>query len=462
MFLLLVAVAACLFSSGGFGDGSLVVLTMASGLALMIGLWRHPARIAPALGAPVKALIGLCILAIASLLWTTIPLDESLRAALTSGTYAAIAISAFLFAASLKSRKMVIFWLVILAAAAALTGLYGVAVESSPWATLLGGRWRPGGFLEYPPALAFFQVAAMTALSRSIFGDKSSRSIAAAVCFVLGSGATFLTESRMGILAALVLLGLWIAEPRIILRVDRLHAVKISALWIVGGVLLAASLRVPEDLAIRIAFSTSVLAGSGWCALRLRNAGPSQLTIRGLSRRTKVVLVAGVSALAIVGATNGAVLQGDQSPEGRQLNRGVDHGRLALWEDSVPAITDAPLLGHGAGSFFSATMLEQSHPVRFAHNQILAASVETGVVGGLLVVFTIVSGLLVAFRRRLSTRAWLLIPAVVTYPLSWTFDWTWHLLGVGAAWAVMLGVMLATDPLDTQIGSRQPDERAYQ
>lgn len=67
-------------------------------------------------------------------------------------------------------------------------------------------------------------------------------------------------------------------------------------------------------------------------------------------------------------------------------------GRAAIWGRSLAALADAPLFGHGLGSFgtiFSAYQDEQhvfAYPVDKAHNTYLEVLVELGLPFGLLLI----------------------------------------------------------------------------
>lgn len=86
--------------------------------------------------------------------------------------------------------------------------------------------------------------------------------------------------------------------------------------------------------------------------------------------------------------------------QGGDLNQ-----RVNIWESGWRAFQQAPLLGHGAGTFVSAAGLA---PIDTAHNTILSVLVEGGLIG-LAFGFTLVAAsLLMAFATRGALRAGLL------------------------------------------------------
>ena len=185
-----------------------------------------------------------------------------------------------------------------------------------------------------------------------------------------------------------------------------------------------------------------VLTGS---RLGLAAAGLLLLMLLWHRRRSlgrQAVAVASIAALAAVVAAVLLSGSGAGPGEGRQGVQGADHGRLALWEDSLPAFDEAPLLGHGSASYYEATRADQEDPTLFAHNLPLESAVELGVPGLLLATALLAACAVAVWRRRGSLGAWLLGPAVVAFVAFGLTDWIWHLAGAGAVWAVLLGSLV--------------------
>jgi O-antigen ligase len=78
---------------------------------------------------------------------------------------------------------------------------------------------------------------------------------------------------------------------------------------------------------------------------------------------------------------------------------------------------------------------------RFAHNLPLELGVETGIAGFLLGLSLYAAVALVLWRTRGAPALWLLGPAAGAFLLSNLVDWSWHLAGVGALFAIALGAL---------------------
>ena len=160
-------------------------------------------------------------------------------------------------------------------------------------------------------------------------------------------------------------------------------------------------------------------------------------------------------ALAATLATAGIVLADSGGPCGGDPS----HGRVGIWRAAAGAAADRPLQGYGAGTFLAATrarqLEERPMPTRFAHDLGLQEWVELGI-GGLLAVIAwylavaqLAAGA-VGPRRARPPRpsrderyaAWLLLAAVVAFPLANLLDWPWALTGAGALWAIATGGLI--------------------
>ena len=188
--------------------------------------------------------MGLTVLGTTSVAWTEFEADSAILLALAPASYAGVAV----FVACENGRhglEVVIgVWLATLATAAAVTGLLGVLMESEPWALLLGGRLRPAGFIEYPPALALLQLGAMPTLARySLSGSPAIRAVSSA-SLMTSACTVFLAQSRVMLLLAALLLAAWLIWSERTLGVTREDAIYPASLWLLGGALLAFSIRV--------------------------------------------------------------------------------------------------------------------------------------------------------------------------------------------------------------------------
>jgi O-antigen ligase len=133
----------------------------------------------------------------------------------------------------------------------------------------------------------------------------------------------------------------------------------------------------------------------------------------------------------------------DRQGAGIQPSSGFDHGRLDQWRAAVEVGADEPLKGVGAEAYFLASRDEQGgHAVLYAHNVVLEAFAELGVVGLVLVLVIVAGTIAAAWRARGTYAAALMAAPALAFVLVNLVDWSWHLAGSGAVWAVALGALL--------------------
>jgi len=154
--------------------------------------------------------------------------------------------------------------------------------------------------------------------------------------------------------------------------------------------------------------------------------------------------------------------------DGMNLSRLLPH-RLDTWQCTADAFRSSPVKGSGLGSF--PTVFTQ-HAIavytKYAHNLILQAAVDTGVIG---------ASLLVVFLGYVVLRsAWLILPFnnkqdAAVLPLTRAFavaslvfiaynmfDWEWYVPAL-TAW-FMLGVACTeTNGASESLAARDPDAR---
>jgi O-antigen ligase len=153
----------------------------------------------------VLTLIALAALGAASAAWTIGSPADALRWGAATAGYAAVAITA----ATLVGRDSrwvdgLATFVCIIAAVSGFVGLVAAATHTAPYADRIAGGWRPGGTLQYSPALALLQVSALPALLTAAMRRRGAvRALAAAGIAIAGS-VIALSESRTAIaLAAL-------------------------------------------------------------------------------------------------------------------------------------------------------------------------------------------------------------------------------------------------------------------
>jgi O-antigen ligase len=87
--------------------------------------------------------------------------------------------------------------------------------------------------------------------------------------------------------------------------------------------------------------------------------------------------------------------------------------RLGLWRDALTFIGQRPLLGVGPGQYASLNPDPVAHPIFYAHNVVLDAAVELGVLGAVALVALFAAGIGGAWRRRADLGAALLVGYLV-------------------------------------------------
>jgi len=118
----------------------------------------------------------------------------------------------------------------------------------------------------------------------------------------------------------------------------------------------------------------------------------------------------------------------------QELRGGNLNQRLNIWSAGWDAFKEAPVLGHGAGSFVTASGLS---PIDTAHNTALSILVEMGVAGLILALLVLIFATRAALQARASMRGalvtalcvWLVSSAVGTTAESRT---TWMLFAMAA------------------------------
>jgi hypothetical protein len=334
----------------------------------------------------------------------------------------------------------------LLAGITALMGLLGVALREEPWAQRIGGTWRPGGTFEYPPALALLQVSALPVLLTWMQRSRESVAMAATLGAALAAVTLALSESRLQVgLAGLVALApvVWpsatvgASRLRSAVAVALLLALGAAAALVVGGYSRPAATAGDAGrlLALAVVIGT---APTVW--LMLRRVLPAGGTERRPRLRNRRAVAIGALAVAVLVA---AALLVSPPVKG---SGGFTPGRVELWGDAIATAAERPLAGWGIESFLVASAERQGEaPVRFAHDLPIELFVELGIAGLLLSLALYATSARALVRARTGAAAWLLGPAVAAFLVANLVDWTWHLAGAAAVWALALGGLLAAD-----------------
>jgi tetratricopeptide (TPR) repeat protein len=171
-----------------------------------------------------------------------------------------------------------------------------------------------------------------------------------------------------------------------------------------------------------------------------------------------IALVGALLALAAALAVGGRAWDEFSSPDQQFPSDPAKHfeefssaNRHEFWRVAIDAFEEAPVLGHGAGTYrFSWDKLRHIDvPVLNAHSLYLQAFTELGVFGGLLVlglVGTILWTGFAAWRNAGGPRRELyavLFAACLAFAVGAAIDWFWEIAGVGAIFFLAGGALVA-------------------
>jgi len=158
---------------------------------------------------------------------------------------------------------------------------------------------------------------------------------------------------------------------------------------------------------------------------------------RALTRVGLIVVTIAVVGTAIVG-----VATAPPSGNRHKAGGGVTHGRIREWEAAVDTWLDRPLIGAGSSAYYAASVRHQgASPTPFAHNLVLELAAELGVLGLALGLGLYGATLWTLVRARATPVLWLLGPGVAAFLIANLVDWSWHLAGLTATWAVAAGAL---------------------
>jgi O-antigen ligase len=269
-------------------------------------------------------------------------------------------------------------------------------------------------------------------------------------------------------LVALVLL----APERAQLRVAAGAAVLAAA----GGALAAALPAVRTMAGARDAEGLILLAGlavlaaaGAWAAARVATtdagavsrlvvappddgatAGRPGAASRPDARRVRLGAIAAVAVVGIALVAGSAAVESGTPRDGATAARlgSADSNRYAYWRVALDGFADAPLQGHGAGSFGVLWLRDRTVPevVRDAHSLWLETAAELGIVG-LLLLGGFVGGVgwsAAIARRRDAARLAGPAAALSVWAAHSAIDWDWELPGGPTLTAIVLaGVVIA-------------------
>lgn len=435
----LTALTASILDGGGFTDTWVIVVVLVAGLDLALATALRPDRVVLVLKRPiVLALMALTVAGTVSLLWNPLPADDVLPGILMPAALAALVV--YGSAVFPERRNVFLLWLALIAVLVAISGLFGVASKSEIWAKVLGGTRRPAGTVEYSTALALLQVGAIVVLLRLAGTDRRSFRLVAVWGVALGLSSIVLTQNRLLGFATVLLLTICLIRPGFTLGLNRGVARILITCSVIGGLASAAVLGLSGPGAPSFVVALLVAGGFAFGAVLVRQ-GEGRTTKPGAGQARRALLVLG---LLIVSATVLVVANDGTSRKGVQNNLGFTHGRAATWVDSVPTFFREPLMGHGHGTYLTATAMDLEAPSRYAHNLLVESAVELGLIGLVAAFVVITDAFRLAWQRRTSFGDFPLVPYFLLFTGLLLTDWVWHMSALSAIWALAAGALLSS------------------
>jgi hypothetical protein len=176
--------------------------------------------------------------------------------------------------------------------------------------------------------------------------------------------------------------------------------------------------------------------------------GPARAADRALALRGgRIVVGAGLVVIAAVIAVT--VLRSDataQDGAGRFVS-GDTNNRSAWWGEALRGFADAPLIGHGAGSFPLTHLVERdveapSHLVRQPHQLALELLTELGIIGLACALVALAGVILAARRARRSVGPAVCLTVPLLLPAQ--LDLTWAVPAVTLPALAAAGVIVGT------------------
>ena len=455
---------------GAFDPTGQILFAGLAGVALFVAAMVDE-RIGRAAREPVVlVLAAIGVVCLLSAAWTVAEAGAAIRWGAVVLAYAAVVAAAASLARAPRGRAVLAALVAGLALAAGLAGLAAVAFQDLPWAERITATWRPGGPLEYPPALALLQVSALPVALAAMVRARPRVAVPAALVAACAGAVLGLAHSRLHMALAAAVLAVAVIAPRPTVHGSRAAALAaaavVAAAAIAAHVLLGgrAEAGATGDDAGRVAALAALLAVAvgAWAALRGRIDGraPSP-PLRGPALAAACVVALAAGAWAVAGLSGaperarpsaaGSQAQAEPSarkrvrpPRGTGRDAGIDrftHGRIRLWEVTIDVAADRPLLGAGALAFGPVTRAGQGRrATRFAHNLPLELWLELGLLGAALAVaLYVAAGRLLLRARRAPSALWAFGPATVAFLVANLLDWPWHQPGATAVSALALG-----------------------
>jgi hypothetical protein len=482
------------YENGAFGIGARSGLAIAAwwavGLAVVVGIWPLAPipRVALACGGLLAAFAAWTL---ASIAWA-----PSAEAAFVEFDRVALYVAIFLVAVLAATRGNVARWVDGLAVGVVAIALVGLSSRLFPGlfdqrelpAFLPSARARLSFPVQYWNGLGILTGLAVPLLLRAAVGGRSALARGAALAPVPALVATvYLTSSRggaatavVGVIAALALAGR---------RWTTLAALALAALGGAGSVLVLAPRHdlvnglgtdraASEGSTAAILIALLVLGtGAAWAAASraIGSRGrPRPLLGRALAVGAVLVAVGGLLA-----SHPSRRFETFKQPPAKahyssadftkaHLLSGNGSGRWQFWGAAVDEWRSEPLRGRGAGSYESwwAQHGPISYFVRDAHSLYVETAGELGLVGLVLLVAALGTGVACAVRRRARADAdgraviAALGGAFAGYVLGAGLDWMWELTIVSLIGITCLGLLVGS-ATETLREAKEPRRRPF-
>jgi hypothetical protein len=446
---LLAGPAALALARGGYFDEARLWAAVAVWALVAVAALVAP-RPLPQAASGIAALAGVAGLlawTVLSFGWTPLrapAVDDAQRLALYLG--ALVAATALLRGGAARAAAPA------LAAGILVATLYGLSERVLPGLVELTRSRAALGRLEQP--LTYWNAMGAWAaiglmLCARLAGESARpagvRAAAAAAAAPLGA-AIALSFSRGALAAAVIGLGvLAVLDPR---RPALRAAGLAAATALVAGVVAAALPAVRTLQGAREVEGLVLLAGlvvlGALASVPAWRRAPAGEAARGSPRGFVIAVVA---ASLLLAGTAAALERGtpESGATAERLSSTASH-RYSYWRVAASAFGDAPLQGHGAGSFAADWLRERDvdEVVRDAHSLELETAAELGLVGFTLLGLAIggvAAAAVVAVRRERALAAGP-VAALTVWAAHSAIDWDWEMPALTLVPVLLAGVLL--------------------
>jgi tetratricopeptide (TPR) repeat protein len=420
---------------------------------------------------PAVALAAFTLMTLTSALWA----DSAERVVLEFDR-AALYLGVFLLVALTARRETLVEWtdglaigISAIAVLALISRCFPALDLGSPIHGFLpGSEDRLSYPLDYWNGVAIMSALAVPLLLRVASDAPTSLAAGAALAPLPAIGATiYLTSSRGGVVSAVIATVAFVALLR---RWAALAAAVMGALGGSVGVAIVAAQPelVNEPLssaAEEQGFTAAVLIAAAGAAVGViwfltAHLAPSRPIPRAAGWAVAILLIL-VAAGGAVAAEPGERFEAFKRPTSERalpeddfvrahLLSGSGSGRWQFWETAIDQFQDAPIKGHGAGSYEAwwAANGSIARFIRDAHSLYLEVLGELGLTGLLALALFIVAAAFVAWRGLLQNdpeRPAVAAAAAVSvaYLAAAGIDWMWELTAVSVAGFVCIALACA-------------------